>query len=65
LGKPLPDVSEYMKAQSNDSKTTGSKTTVTDVSDQPPTIKLRNKNGGKLTNHKMKRSAEDLKELRK
>lgn len=65
LGKPLPDVSEYMKAQSNDSKTTGSKTTVTDVSDQPPTIKLKNKNGGKLTNHKIKRSAEDLKELRK
>jgi hypothetical protein len=43
--------------QSNNSKAT------TNVFDQPPAMKT--KNGGKLTNHKMKRSAEDLKELRK
>lgn len=56
LGKPLPDISTYI-AQANNSKTT------TNVFDQPPAIKT--KNGGKLTNHKTKRSAEDLKELRK
>lgn len=57
LGKPLPDISTYVQAQSNNSKTT------TNVFDQPPAMKT--KNGGKLTNYKMKRSAEDLKELRK